>query len=70
MSPSRPLHIVPNQLGSWHVRREGADRPLSEHASATDAELAAVRAAHATDAPEVVVHDRYNRVRRAHPKEA
>jgi hypothetical protein len=63
MTSSRPLHIVPNRLGSWHVRREGQDQPLSEHNSETEAELAAVRTAHDTDASEVLVHDRYDRVR-------
>jgi len=65
MTSSSPLHIVPNQLGGWCVQREGSDQPLSEHNSETDAERAAVRAARETDTPEVVVHDRYNRVHRA-----
>lgn len=62
---SLPLHVLPNRLGSWRVQREGQDQPLSEHSSATDAERAAVRAAQSTGTPEVVVHDRYDRVRLA-----
>jgi hypothetical protein len=61
------LHVVPHPLGSWHVQREGEDRPLSEHDSETAAELSAVLRAHATDTPEVVVHDRYDRLHRALP---
>ena len=62
---SSPLHIVPDRLGGWCVRREGSDQALSEHNSETEAERAAVRAARDTDTHEVVVHDRYNRVRPA-----
>ena len=62
---SPPLHVVPDRLGGWHVQREGEDRPLSEHTSATDAEGAAVREARDTGSPDVVVHDRYDRVHRA-----
>jgi Uncharacterized protein conserved in bacteria (DUF2188) len=62
---SPPLHVLPDRVGGWRVEREGEDRPLSEHNSETDAEGAAVSEARATDTPEVVVHDRYDRVRRA-----
>ena len=61
---SPPLHVVPDRLGGWHVQREGDDRPLSEHTSETDAEGAAVREARDTGSPDVVVHDRYDRVHR------
>jgi hypothetical protein len=47
------------------VQREGDKRPLSEHSSETEAERAATVHAAATGTPEVIVHDRYQRVRRA-----
>ena len=62
---SPPLHVVPDRLGGWHVEREGEDRRLSKHTSLTDAEGAAVREARGTGSPDVVVHDRYDRVHRA-----
>ena len=62
---SPPLHVAPDRLGGWHVQREGEDRPLSEHTNLTDAESAAVREARGTGSPDVVVHDRYDRVHRA-----
>jgi hypothetical protein len=49
------------------VQREGDERPLSEHGSETEAERAATRHAAAIGAPEVIVHDRYERVHRAAP---
>lgn len=65
MTPSPPLHVVPDRLGYWHVCREGEDQPLSDHESATDAERAAVRQADRSGADAVVVHDRYERTHRA-----
>jgi hypothetical protein len=40
-------------------------RPLCEHGSETEAERAATLRATATGAPEIIVHDRYQRVRAA-----
>jgi aminoglycoside phosphotransferase family enzyme/predicted kinase len=60
--PSPPLHVIPDHVGGWSVRREGKPRPLSAHNSATAAESAAVRNARATDTPEVLIHDCYDRV--------
>ena len=54
------LHVLPHERGSWRVQREGEDRPLSEHDSATAAERSAV----AAGAREVIVHDRYGRLHR------
>jgi hypothetical protein len=67
MTSSPPLHVVPHQRGSWRVQREGDEHPLSEHGSETEAERAATRHAAAIGAPEVIVHDRYERVHRAAP---
>jgi aminoglycoside phosphotransferase family enzyme/predicted kinase len=61
----QPLHVMPDRVGGWHVRREGEDHPLSAHNSETDAESAALRNARATATPEVLVHDRYDRVHHA-----
>jgi Uncharacterized protein conserved in bacteria (DUF2188) len=60
--PSQRLHVGPDPYGHWHVHREGEERALSEHASATQAERAAKQHAVACDAYEIVVHDRYHRV--------
>ncbi|HEX6020359.1 MAG TPA: DUF2188 domain-containing protein [Solirubrobacter sp.] len=60
MTDLRSVHVVPDQLGRWRVQREGDDRPLSEHGTATEAE----RAAAMEPTTEIVVHDRYCRVRR------
>jgi hypothetical protein len=59
---SPPLHVIPTPLGRWGVHRADDPRPLSEHGSATEAE----RQARATGAHEIVVHDRYGRVRDVH----
>ena len=59
-----PLHVIPDHVGGWRVQREGVDQPLSEHNSATDAESAAVREARDTGTPDVVIHDRYDRIHR------
>jgi hypothetical protein len=53
------VHVIPDPRGRWSVHREGDHRPLSEHGSATEAEQAA-RAV----GGEIVVHDRYGRIRR------
>jgi hypothetical protein len=34
--------VRPTPKGTWRVRREEADEPVSEHASATEAERVAV----------------------------
>jgi hypothetical protein len=62
-----PLHVIPDRVGGWRVEREGAEQPLSEHNSETAAEGAAVTAARDTDTPEVIVHDRYDRIRQSPP---
>jgi hypothetical protein len=59
--------VIPDRVGGWRVEREGAEHALSEHNSETAAEGAAVAAARDTYTADVVVHDRYDRVRRARP---
>jgi hypothetical protein len=59
MSQGRTIHVLPDRLGRWRVEREGDDAPLSEHENLTAAERAAAQ----EPASEVVVHDRYGRVR-------
>ena len=59
MTEVRSIHVVPDRLGRWRVQREGEDQPLSEHGTVTEAERAATREA----VVEIVVHDRYDRVR-------
>ncbi|HEX5925982.1 MAG TPA: hypothetical protein VFY45_19285 [Baekduia sp.] len=48
-------------LTTWRVFDAGAPAPVSEHTSATDAELAARKHADDHGADRVVVHDRYHR---------
>ena len=56
------LHVIPDQLTTtWRVYATDAAEPLSEHTSATEAELAARARAADHDAERVVVHDRYHR---------
>jgi hypothetical protein len=57
------LHVTPTALGKWHVQRHGDAFPLSEHGSATEAE----REARESGAEQIVVRDRYGRVRVVHP---
>ena len=55
------IHVEPDHHGTWLVRHE-AER-VSEHATATDAERAALAAARRLDADSVLLHDRYSRTR-------
>jgi len=61
------LHVIPDERTTWRVFEAGATAPLSEHTSATDAELAALARADDRDAERVVVHDRYHRTHDAAP---
>lgn len=55
-------------MGIWVVQPDDLDTPLSEHTNETDAERAAIACAVALDDDaEVVVHDRYTRVRIVRP---
>jgi uncharacterized protein DUF2188 len=64
------VHVIPDERTAWRVYDRDADAPLSEHTSATEAELAAQALAQDRDADRVVVHDRYNRTRDAAPSPA
>ena len=55
------VHVIPDHLTTWRVFDAGAPEPVSEHTSATDAELAAREHAEDNGADRVVVHDRYHR---------
>jgi hypothetical protein len=55
------LHVIPDERSTWRVYETDESRPLSEHATATEAELAAHELARDRDADRVVVHDRYHR---------
>lgn len=54
-------------MGIWVVLPDDRDTPLSEHTNETEAERAAIACAAALDDAEVVIHDRYTRVRIVHP---
>jgi hypothetical protein len=55
------LHVVPDERGRWRTFDDVRRAPLSEHDSATEAELWAF--SHLCDDDEIVVHDRYGRLR-------
>ncbi len=61
------LHVVPDERGGWHVRKDASEPPLSDHTSATAAERAARRHARAVGAETILIHDRYARVRAVPP---
>jgi hypothetical protein len=58
---SRSLRVLPRSRGSWIVATE-QDDVLSEHATANEAETAALARLHAGD--ELLVFDRYYRCHR------
>jgi hypothetical protein len=64
------VHVVPDERSTWRVYDSDADAAVSEHASATEAELAARARAGDGDAARVVVHDRYHRAHEAEPSPA
>ncbi len=55
------LHVIPDEKTTWRVCETDAAEPLSEHTSATEAELAARAHAENRGAERVIVHDRYHR---------
>ena len=57
------LDVVPDERGKWRVVEQGRPATLSEHASATEAELMAWSRCKSLDACVIVVHDRYGRTR-------
>jgi Uncharacterized protein conserved in bacteria (DUF2188) len=57
------LHVVPDNRGNWRVFDETRQGPLSQHSTATDAEVAALSHGGARGDDDVLVHDRYGRTR-------
>jgi hypothetical protein len=55
------LHVIPDAQSAWRVYETDSAEALSEHTSATDAELAARARAEDRAVERVVVHDRYHR---------
>ncbi len=64
------VHVIADERTTWRVYGPDATAPISEHASATEAELAARALAQDRDADRVVVHDRYYRTHDAAPTPA
>jgi hypothetical protein len=64
------LHVVPDTQGNWSVVDEETGVPVSRHASATGAELAARSLATVAHAEAIYVHDRYYRMHRLSTREA
>ena len=57
------LDVVPDERGNWRVIERGRPAALSEHTSATEAELMSWSRCRSLDACVIVVHDRYGRTR-------
>jgi hypothetical protein len=57
------IHVEPRR-GSWVVREEFGQEPVSEHGDATAATNAARERARRFTEVTVLLHDRYGRVRR------
>ena len=55
------LHVIADERSTWRVYETDAAEALSEHTSATEAELAARARAEDRAVERVVVHDRYHR---------
>jgi hypothetical protein len=64
------LHVIPDAQSAWRVYETDSAEALSEHTSATDAELAARARAEDRAVERVVVHDRYHRTHDAAPAPA
>jgi hypothetical protein len=62
------LHVIPEErTTTWRVYQSDASAPLSQHADATEAELAARAWAEQRGAERIFVHDRYHRTHEAFP---
>jgi hypothetical protein len=59
------LHVVADVRGEWGVFEDASRRPLSLHATATEAEFVAWGHADDRGSERIVVHDRYGRTRAA-----
>jgi hypothetical protein len=58
------LHVIPDERGNWRVVQGTRAAPLSQHRTATDAEVAALSYCGERGDVDVLVHDRYGRTRR------
>ncbi|HEX5621524.1 MAG TPA: DUF2188 domain-containing protein [Solirubrobacteraceae bacterium] len=63
MVSAATIHVEPRR-GSWVVREETGQDPVSEHSDATAATNAARERARRFAEVTVLLHDRYGRVRR------
>ena len=61
------VHVIADERTTWRVYDAGSEAPVSEHTSATEAELAALDRAKRHGAERVVVHDRYHRTHEVVP---
>jgi hypothetical protein len=62
------LNVIPDErTNAWRVYASDEPAPLSEHPSASDAEIAALAWAERRGAERVVIHDRYHRTHEPSP---
>jgi hypothetical protein len=64
------LHVIADERSTWRVYETDSAEALSEHTSATDAELAARARTEDRAVERVVVHDRYHRTHDTAPSPA
>jgi hypothetical protein len=65
--PARELHVEPTESGWWGVCYEHRQQPLSEHLTASEAEVCAQRRARIEGIARVLLHDSYTRVHEVRP---
>jgi len=61
--PAPELHVEPVESGRWVVCYQHCRQPLSEHPTASEAEMCAQRRARTEGIALVLLHDSYARVR-------
>jgi hypothetical protein len=65
--PATRLHVEPTASGRWVVCYEHHKQPLSDHLTASEAQVSAQRRARTEGIAVVLVHDCYARVHEVSP---
>jgi anti-sigma regulatory factor (Ser/Thr protein kinase) len=67
-SRSSAVHVIPEpRTATWRVYVDADAEAVSEHTSETEAESAARAQLRTRGTSDIVIHDRYHRIRAAHP---